>query len=503
MKKLSLETKVGLFFFVVFLLVAWISLKLGNYNWGEARGYTLEAVFPSAAGLDPESRVLMAGIRVGKIEGITLDKGKAKIVMRIRDGVIVPDDSGISIQSKGFLGAKYLEIIPGSSETGYKPETRFQTMKGAGDFNMISGDLQEIADDIKAITGNLREIFGTPEGEQGVVEIFENMQRISTVMGDAMEENQKAFTQLVSNLERFTKNLAYLSDKNREDISNTMSAFPAIAQNLKIISENLAVIMSENNEDIGQTLRALAESTDKLERTMDSVESIARKIDEGEGTVGKLINDDETAENLNEAVEGINDFVGKMRGLQAEIAYRGEYDVLRRDAKSYFNLKLSPAKDRFYMIGVVDDPSGRTTTTDTTTTTTRNVGEANENTSTDEEHKEVNKDELKFTAQLGKRWHDFILRGGLIENSGGIGLEYFVWDDHINFNVEAFDFVSDNYPHLKAGVDINFLKHFSIIGGVDDFMNRYDDPTYFIGGGIRITDDDIGALFSRVPMPDM
>lgn len=503
MKKLSIEIKVGLFFFVIFILVAWISLKLGNYRWGEARGYTLAAVFPSAAGLDPESKVLMAGIRVGIIEEISLEKGKAKILIRIKEGIEVPDDSSISIQSRGFLGAKYLEIIPGSSEMAYKPETRFQTMTGAGDLNMITGDLQEIADDIKAITGNLREIFGTPEGEQGVSEIFENMQRISTIMGDAMEENQKAFNQLVSNLERFTKNLAYLSDRNRDDISKTMSVFPAIAQNLRVISENLAVIMSENNEDIGQSLRALAETTDKLERTMDSVESIARKIDEGEGTVGKLINDDETVENLNQAVEGINDFIGKVRGLQAEISYRGEYDILRRDAKSYFSLKLSPSVDRFYMIGVVDDPSGRTRTTDTTTTTTTNPGTADEKTVEEEEHKEVNKDELKFTAQLGKRWHDFILRGGLIENSGGIGLEYFVWDDHINFNMEAFDFVSDNYPHLKVGIDVNFLKHFTFIGGVDDFLNKYDDPTYFIGGGIRITDDDIGALFSRVPMPDL
>ena len=54
-KRLNLETKVGLFFVVVLVLIAWISLKLGNYELGESGGYTLGAVFESAAGLDPES----------------------------------------------------------------------------------------------------------------------------------------------------------------------------------------------------------------------------------------------------------------------------------------------------------------------------------------------------------------------------------------------------------------------------------------------------------------
>ena len=503
MKKLNLETKVGIFFLVVFVLVAWISLKLGNYDFGEQSGYVLHAVFPTAAGLDPESTVLLAGLRIGKIESIRLENGKALVSMRVREEINVPTDSSVSIQSKGFLGARYMEIIPGSMDQMLQDGDRFDNVSGGSDLNAVTGDLQDIAQDIKAITANLREIFGTPEGEQGIMDVFENLQRISASLSDAMEENQTNFNKLVGNLERFTANLAYLSGKNREDLSEAMSAFPAIAKNLKVISENLAVLLSENNEEIGQSLQNLAGATEKLEEAMESVSGIARKIDEGEGTIGKLVNDDETVDNLNEAVTGINEFLNRVRKLQAEVAYRGEYDVVEGDAKSYFNLTLRPRKDKFYMVGVVDDPSGRTRTTDTYTETVTNRGKIDEKTVIEEEHKEVTSEELLLSAQLGKRWHDFVFRGGLIESKGGVGAEYYLWDDHINFTMEAFDFASDNNPRLKANMDVTFLKHFVVTGGVDDFINKYDDPRYFFGGGLKITDEDITVLFSRMPLPDL
>lgn len=499
MKKFNLETKVGLFFFVVFVLIAWISMKLQNCDLGETSGYVLQAVFPSAAGLNPESPVLMAGLRIGKIDDIRLDKGKALVVMTIRGNATVPFDSGISIQSKGFLGAKFLEILPGSDEKTFSDGDRFQNVSGGGDFGAVTADLEDIAKDIKAITANLREIFGTPEGEQGIMEVFENVQRVSTFLGDAMETNQKNFNLLVSNLQRFSSNLAYLSDKNRQDISNTMAVFPAIAGNLKVITENLAVILAENNQDIGESMRNLSAATERLEKAMDSIASISRKIDEGEGTIGKLVNEDETADDLNEAVNGINEFIGRVRRIQTEIAYRGEYDIKDGDIRSYFNVKIQPSPDKFYLLGVLDDPSGRTRISDTHTETTYNKGEADEETETEDEHKEITTEDLLFNVQLGKRWHDLVLRGGLIESKGGVGLEYNFWEDHINFQFEAFDFGSDSNPHLKTSANFFFLKHFTLTAGIDDFIHKYDDPRYYFGAGIRITDDDLSLLFSQMP----
>ncbi len=502
-KKLNLETKVGLFFVVVIILIAWISLKLGNYDLGERGGYTLEAVFISSAGLDPESVVLMAGIRVGRIESIRLHDGKALILMRIKDDIQVPDDSYISIQSKGFLGARFLEIYPGESSSVFTDGQRFENLKGSGDLNAVTGDIQDIAKDIKEITANLREIFGTPDGEAGMVEIFENLQRISTSLGDAMEENQRNFGKLVANLERFTSNMAYLSAKNRTDLERAMAAFPAIAENMKIISQNLAVILEKNSGDIGQSFEHLAEATAKLDKAMQSVQSIVSKIDEGEGTIGKLVNDDETVDNLNEAVTGINEFLTRVQQLQAEIAYKAEYAPIEGNAKSIFNLTLRPRKDKFYMLGIVDSPSGRTRTTDTVTETVSNPGGVDEKTTVTEEHKEVTSDTLKLNAMLGKRWYDIVFRGGLLESSAGFGVDYLLWDDQINLSFEAFDFEPDNNPVLKSYLDFTLFKHFVFTAGSEDFINLHNDPRWFFGGGIKITDDDISILFSKVPMPDM
>jgi phospholipid/cholesterol/gamma-HCH transport system substrate-binding protein len=89
-----------------------------------------------------------------------------------------------------------------------------------------------------------------------------------------------------------------------------------------------------------------------------------------------------------------------------------------------------------------------------------------------------------------------------MESKGGVGAQYFLWDDHINFLLEAHDFTSNNNPNLKAGVDFTFLEHFMLSTGVDDFINQYDDPHFFVGAGLRVTDDDLSAIFTRVPLPD-
>jgi phospholipid/cholesterol/gamma-HCH transport system substrate-binding protein len=432
-----------------------------------------------------------------------LHQGQALIYVRLREKAKIPDDSRIVINSSGFLGSRYIEIVPGASKKFYSDGDRFEESSGGGDISSLTGEMESIAKDVKAITANLREIFGTADGEQGIVMIFENLQRISSSMGDAMEYNQANFNKLVGNLERFTANMAYLSDKNRQDLSRTMSAFPAIAENLNVISANLATLLTDNNQEIGESLKSLALATARLEEAMDSVRSIAQKIDEGEGTIGKLVNEGETADNLNEAVQGINDYIQRARRIQTTLAYRAEYDPIAENAKSTFNLTLQPRKDRFYLVGVVDSPAGRTRTTDTVTKTTTNPGQSDERVVTEQENKKVNSDQLLLNAQYGKRWHDFVFRGGLLESSAGAGVEYYVWKDNFRFMFEAYDFDPDQNPALKAGMDFTFFKHFMLTAGVDDFINRNDDPRYYFGGGIKITDEDVSVLFSRVPLPDI
>ncbi len=499
MKKWNIEMKVGIFFVLVFCLIAWISTQLGDFGFDTKYGMRLSAVFATASGVDTGVNVNLAGIKIGTITDKDLFEGKARVYFNVLTKAKIPVDSKISIRSHGFLGQKYLEIIPGVSKEYFKDGEDFFNVEDSGDLSILTADLQDVAEDVKAITGNLREIFGGEEGDEGIREIFTALATISTSLADTLEANQKKMDNIMSNFESFTTDMAYLSKKNREDLSRAMAAFPGIAENMRDISGHLAGILENKDEDLEKTLGNLVVVTENLGRSLEAVANIAQKIDEGEGTLGKLVNEDNTIESINEAVEGINDYLTRVRQLRVDVSYRGEYQIRQSALKSYFNLNIRPNFDKFYMVSLIDAPQARTREKLTETETTINPGAADEETSTKVQRERVTTSELLFSAQIGQRWHNLLFRGGLIESHGGGGVEVFLWNDHLNFAFEAFDFSSSNNPHLKAYMNAFFLDHFIFTAGIDDFINRFDDPRYFVGVGLYFTDRDIKYLAGSHP----
>lgn len=499
MRKFTVEMKVGIFFILIFILIAYMSTRLGDYESRKKYGMHLSAVFPSSAGIDDGTLVNLAGIKIGKVDGKALYKGMARVRFVVLDDSLIPNDSRIAIHSHGFLGQKYLEIIPGVSRTYMKDGDEFSNVEDAGDLTALTGNLNNVAEDIKAITESLRGVFGGEDGEEGLREIFQALNTITTTLADTLEANQDKMDRVMSNIESLSSSLAGILADNRRNLSRAMATFPDIAENLRAISGSLAGIMDRNDEDISRTLSNLVSVTENLGTSLEALASIAQKIDDGEGTLGKLVNEDDVITNINEAVEGINDYLQRMRRLQVEIAYRGEYHITQNQTKSYFNLNIRPRFDKVYLISLIDDPIGRTRHTRTETVTTTNPGAADEDVTRKVEEKDVTTSELLISAQIGKRWHDILFRGGLIESHGGAGIEFYVWEDHLNFAFEVFDFSSGNNPHMKTYLNASFLDHFFLTVGVDDFINRFADPRYFFGAGLYFTDQDAALLVTRMP----
>ncbi len=507
MKRINLETKVGLFFVVCFGLIAFISLRLGNYQIGEARGYTLSAVFDTAAGLNPDTPVLMAGIRTGIVHKIELEKGRARVYFKIREETKIPNDSQISVQSRGFLGAKYLEIAPGKSAQFYKPGDEMANAAMSGELSALTARAGDIADDVKAITTNLRKVFGGEEGREGIQDVFMNLQEITQRLAGALADNQERMNQIAANIERLTGAMAGMTEENRKAVGEAIGAMPAIAKNLQVLTANLANLTQSNNEELNQTIKALAVSSQRLTDAMTNIASITGKIDAGQGTVGALVSDKQMANNVSDTIDTVNDFVARIRRIQLALGYRGEYYPNQGQFKSYVTLRLQPALDHWYEVGIVDDPFDYDNLSKTTTTTTHNAGTKNQTTEkviTQTDY--YNEYNIRFNAQFAKRWYWFVVHGGLIENTAGVGTDLKFFDDHLTLSLEVRDFTNPNNPQLKAGMDFMFLDHFFLTAGADDIVNksvlaRHSWPLWFLGAGFVFTDEDFAALITRIPLP--
>ena len=123
MKKYSMEFLVGCFVLVGLLCVGYLTIRLGKMDIFTDKGYTVTATFTSISGLRTGAEVEISGVSVGKVTKIELDPKsyKAKVLIRVNEGIDLPDDSGASIKTSGLIGDKYINVSPGGSSLVLKP----------------------------------------------------------------------------------------------------------------------------------------------------------------------------------------------------------------------------------------------------------------------------------------------------------------------------------------------------------------------------------------------
>jgi len=189
--------------------------------------------------------------------------------------------------------------------------------------------------------------------------------------------------------------------------------------------------------------------------------------------------------------------LGRADAWRVYVDYRGEYLFGESALRSTLNLRLQPKADKFYLIGIVDDPVGKRTDKETTTT----VHEGGTSYQRTVKQTTIDRDELKWNAQIGKRFYDVTARAGILASRGGFGIDYHMLNDRLKLTLEAYDFRVDSNPHLKFGVDYSFWKYFYLTGGVDDIMSQDDHATFFLGGGVTFYDDDLKFLLTSAPKP--
>lgn len=115
----TLEIGVGLFLLAGVLALLLLSLRVSGLSVGNADTYKLYAYFDNIAGLTVRSKVTMAGVTIGKVTAIDLDRESytGRVTLEIQQDIdILPFDSTASILTAGLLGEKYVGISVGGEE---------------------------------------------------------------------------------------------------------------------------------------------------------------------------------------------------------------------------------------------------------------------------------------------------------------------------------------------------------------------------------------------------
>ncbi len=128
----KIEIIVGVFVLIGLIAIGWTAVRIGQVGGLGAAGYPLVAVFDDAGGIRQGADVMLAGVVIGRVDAIELmDDEKAKLTLRINNGVKITSDAFASIRTKGIIGDRYVRITQGMEEDFLEPGDEIEETESA------------------------------------------------------------------------------------------------------------------------------------------------------------------------------------------------------------------------------------------------------------------------------------------------------------------------------------------------------------------------------------
>ncbi|NOY92718.1 MAG: MCE family protein [Deltaproteobacteria bacterium] len=491
----SLRTaKVGL------LVVVGLVAAFAIYRYVEERasggdGYRVYALFDDARGLVPKSRVVIAGIPVGIIDRITLDGTMARVDIVINDGVALHRDASVAMRTESLLGEKILILNPGTMTLTTAGDPVVPLMEEGGRITVaasspgmdeLMAQMSRVLENVQGVTQQLNRSFGTDAAGAQMSAALQSLSEALEAVNRTIQSNEEAIHHTLENIDR-----------------TTTAAQPHVAEILEHVesaTRNVAELLSERRPDLDRatgelddTIASIHSAADELNGVLEDTHDVTGRVARGEGTIGRLTSDETLIDEVEGAAEGVNTLVGGLARLRTVVELRSEYNFFASTFKTYFSIRLIPREDRYFLVQLIDDPRGfRSVTRTTVQRTPPAPGEAYQYT----EQRSTVTEKLRFSIMLAKRIGFATFRFGLLESTGGLGVDLHVFEDRLELTTDVFDIGEQIFPRLRLRAAFEVVSRVWILGGVDDALNDSND--FFLGLMLRFDDQDLKTILPFV-----
>ena len=289
--KMSKELKIGSFAVMVFVL----SFFVINFLRGEDifnREIELTASYDNVEGLVPSAPVYIKGYKAGKVVEVEYDKEQQifDVVCSIKKEFMIPVDSRMTIYSVDIMGGKGVKIDLGSSAEYVEDGDRLKPAFEAGLLDGLSAGIGPLIDKV----GNtLDSLSVTVAG-------------INSILNDA---NRSRISSTLKHLDATMADVRAIAS----EVNGKSDELNLFIDNLAALSEKLAPVM----EQVDSTMTSVTSVVNKIDRSdiegvIESFNSLLKKIDDPEGTVGKLIVDGSVYNSLDSLLSDIDSLVRKI-----------------------------------------------------------------------------------------------------------------------------------------------------------------------------------------------
>jgi phospholipid/cholesterol/gamma-HCH transport system substrate-binding protein len=488
MAELEKATKVGL------MTVLLVGAAYGGYAFisretGTSGGYRVYALLPDVTGVAPRSRVMISGIQVGVVDRISLESGQARVDVKMNPDVPLYEDAAIGKRATSLIGEYYVVLAPGTEGRPVLPDGgRITRHIDEPSIQSIQGQISEILKDVKEVSDSLAKSVGTDKGEREIGEILQNLAEVTRELNETVKENRVTVRETITNLNLIT------GQGNQERLRSVLENLDKTTGDLRrLTAAGEQAGQAGKPGEFRSAIERVNRASASLESALAHADNVAARIDRGEGTIGRLTKDETLVNEVEGVVQDVGDFVGGVGRLQTVVGLRTDYNFLANTVKSYVELRLQPAEDKYYLIELVNDPRGKTSFVQ------RDVDTTNPN---DPPHyREIiteTTNAFRFSFQFAKRMGPFTGRFGIRESTGGLGLDLHLLDDRFELRQDIFGFGEELSPRWRVAFAYEFIRKLWLLGGVDDIING-DRRDYFVGLQLRFTDQDLKTVLPFAP----
>ena len=467
---MRLETKVGVFVISGILMLFVLSTQVTNFKFSDNKGYPIVVKLPDVNGLEKNAKVKSRGITIGTVQDFILHPSNVDVKILVFNNIKIPKNSIASIKQESMLGVKYLDIeFTQDSEMLAKNDV-LNKNKTLASFDQTSDSINKAAIKLDKFIDRLDKLIA--QNEENFTKLITNFKEVGDEFKQTGKDINKKLPSILDKFESVGKEFEITGKTINKKLPSILDKFNGVGKEF-----------NQTGVTINEKLPTLINKFEKLE---DGIQGIV----------------DDNKDNLKSAIKNIDDaFVG-VKGAskkvessfdkldkylasttQSTLNVNMNVENMQKDHynKAHFGFDYSPKPTIHYLVDLIstddyrDDGTGKPVTT------------------------KLHQDGRNMvSAQYGKDFNNLRLRAGIIESTGGLGIDYFTYHRKLKLSLEAYDFnayndVRGDSAHLKAQLEYTMKKHILLYTGYDNFLNN-DARTVYFGFGVRFYDEDLKYL---------